>query len=224
MPEIIKKIDCLKRSLKSFKSAKEMFAFANIHVEKNRSSEFLKCWSAIEQASLQKPTPHKFLREYLWCVHVSGFSAACISSKYDSLLRAHRIEDSHGNFMEICTDNVVRDLSEVFTIFKNKVKAMAIQKTRSLILELGWDGFERRYSPRQPELLIGLPNIGPALSIHLARNMGNINLVKPDVHLTRLSNQYGFSSVADMCKDVSLEPLAKTDLVLWLASVDHGTK
>ncbi len=61
------------------------------------------------------------------------------------------------------------------------------------------------------------PSIGPITSDHLAKNIG-LDLVKPDRHLTRLSQAAGFTSPVDLCRaiaDLTGDKLAVIDIVLW---------
>jgi len=215
------------RSLASFESAAEMFQYATLYVQAHRQHELDDIWQTILIASQTDITEHLFLKEYLWCVYVSGFSAQTIAKKYKALLCAHFIEDENQQPVKIEPSNVLDEagLRGVYEIFRNKSKARAVQKTRKLILTCSWQPFyEEWIKPREPEKLMMLPNIGPALSCHLARNLGNLNVVKPDVHLVRLAKKYDFESVADMCKHLSpTHPPGYTDLILWIASRDNGT-
>lgn len=214
------------RSLSSFPTLEEMWEYSKKYIEINRNEELNKFWNNIQENSTKPVYEHLFIKEFLWCVHVAGMSASVISQKYNQLLIAHNIEKD-GNYIKIEESNILTDLSPVLVIFNNPVKGRFIQSTRKLILDLGWDGFTKKYiGDRSPELLIQLPGIGPALSCHLARNIGNINIIKPDVHLNRLAVCYGFGSAFDMCKKLSNIdiPPGKVDLILWLACVDNGSK
>lgn len=228
MPEILTdlQVDYEKRSLISFPDAGKMFDFAKQHVQKHRGQELSSFWHSVLIAHDRPTTPHLFLREFLWCVYVSGFSAKTISKKYDALLQAHRIEDASGSYTP--AENVrwpkFDGYDDVFKIFKNKRKAEYIQCVRAMIYNDGWDRFfKNKVKDLSIEKLDSLPGIGPALACHLARNLGNVNVCKPDVHLVRVASKYGLDSVQELCASVSLEPVGKTDLILWLASVDNGT-
>lgn len=227
MPEIVASIEIPETaSLVSFKNARKMFEHAILHVNTYRHDEYRRCWANIEKASKSNIDPHWFLREFLWCVYVSGFSAKTISKKYISLLIAHGIEDVVGQYVPMTTADSGKDrLADVFKIFKNQRKAESVQSVRNSIFTDGWDAFHAKYvSPRSPTMLEELPGIGPALSCHLARNLGNKDVCKPDVHLKRVAAHYGFESVEALCKGVSSHsPVGHTDLILWMASIDLGT-
>lgn len=251
MPEILAELSAVypRKSLVDFPNPGKMWAFAQKHVAAHREKEFKDCWTQMLRAKDRWVDEHWFLREFLWCVYVSGFSAKTISKKYDALLRAHLIEDEHGNYIRITEDNwflpqvwrnptpgvevpphekKVKDVHdgyvEVYKIFKNVRKAQAVQHVRMEINGKGWFRFHETYlSDRDPALLEELPGIGPALSCHLSRNLGNVDVCKPDVHLKRIAARFGFDSVRSLCKGLSDDPVGKTDLILWLASVDNGT-
>lgn len=237
MPEILADLKAphVKKSLISFPSIRHLYNFAVEHVKTHRQQEFDRCWASVLKAKASKLDPHWFLREFLWCTYVSGFSAKTISKKYDALLQAHRIENSLGNYLPADQYNaiftcmreggcMVDGYKDVFKIFKNKRKAQAVQIARLGIYRQGWEEFAAEYiGEREPARLIELPGIGPALSCHLARNLGNVHVCKPDVHLKRVAETYGLQTVHELCVAASLEPVGKTDLILWLASVDNGT-
>jgi len=224
MPEILKDLqaDYEKKSLVSFSDAAEMFKFAKNHVASRRKSELSFYW---DKAAASPITPHQFLREFLWCVYVSGFSAKTISKKYDALLQAHWIEDADGQFIPPTSDVLSKDAwDRLLDIFANQRKAEYVQLVRKKMADRGWYIFHTQYvSYRDPQKFRLLKGIGPALSCHLARNLGNVNVCKPDVHLVRVAKKYGLPSVHALCESVSSEPVGKTDLILWLASVDNGT-
>ena len=52
--------------------------------------------------------------------------------------------------------------------------------------------------------LESLPWIGPTTKYHLARNIG-IDCVKPDRHLKRLAQRFGYATPDDLCRDIMNE-------------------
>jgi len=80
------------------------------------------------------------------------------------------------------------------------------------------------------EALDTLPRIGPVNRYHLARNLGIGDAVKPDLHLMRIARAYAMSS-PDILVDtlrcnqyLSNYRRGTIDLMLWLYSLDYGTK
>lgn len=226
--EIVKPLPFKKKksSLVLFGTAHEMYAFAREHVFANRRKEYETSRDSILKASKVEVSEHWFFREYVWCVHVAGFSAARVSKFYQKLLVAHNIEDDGGAYIQPSQGNVIKGeaMERVYAVWRNRAKAATVQKTRQLLVDVGWPTFKVKFvADRDPGKIGQLPFMGPALSRHLARNLGNVNVVKPDVHLNRLADKYGFESAEAMCKAVSDDPPGMTDLIIWYAAQDHGT-
>jgi hypothetical protein len=67
------------------------------------------------------------------------------------------------------------------------------------------------------EYLESLPMMGPTIKYHLARNMG-IDCAKPDRHLKRLAERFGYSEVQTMCEELAKESgyrIGTVDVILW---------
>ena len=65
--------------------------------------------------------------------------------------------------------------------------------------------------------LESLPWIGPITKYHLARNIG-IDCVKPDRHLVRLAERFGYPSPDALCREIQKElggRIGAIDVVLW---------
>jgi hypothetical protein len=95
-----------------------------------------------------------------------------------------------------------------------------------------------------PELLQKLPFIGPVTCYHLARNIGLLDVVKPDLHLERLAAHWGFDGSLEMCRQMQAHwcnhfetidgervriqkerpPLGIIDLCVWYLASTFGTK
>lgn len=218
--------------LDELKSPMELYTFAREYIDQNHKEEFDAAWTPMFEASKKLFSQHQFMREYLWCVYVSGFSARVISEKYAALLLAHRIEDKDGNYITVNKSNVIGTskidpiLTDILKVFGNKQKATMVQKTRSLILKQSWEKvYETTIKDLKPSRLQDLPGIGNALSFHLARNLGNLGVVKPDVHMIRLAKRYEHTpqSLCDEICKVVQEPSGKIDLVLWMTCAHLGS-
>lgn len=95
---------------------------------------------------------------------------------------------------------------------KGKREAIREAKTNYMC----WFG-ELKVAEDKIEYLRGLPYIGDITKHHLARNMG-IDTVKPDRHLIRLADQFGYSTPIEMCKAIKSETserLGVIDVILW---------
>jgi hypothetical protein len=67
------------------------------------------------------------------------------------------------------------------------------------------------------QFLQGLKQIGPKESRHLARNLG-IDCVKPDRHMERMAEHWGYKNPDEMCMTVQKyeqERLGVIDVILW---------
>ena len=76
---------------------------------------------------------------------------------------------------------------------------------------------EKKTFTEQLEYLETLPFIGPVTKYHLARNLG-IDCAKPDRHLVRLAEKYGYDNVQEMCQFISDavgDRIGTVDVVLW---------
>ena len=228
--ELLEKFNGSKKSLTSFGSVEDMWGFSFSYVRNNKWDFISECWDVIKENRSKEPlTEEDFLPEYCFCVYVSGFKAEIIANKFKALTEAHNIYDFEGNYIPSTKDTLLEDPSIVYSVFKNKRKAKAVQTTRRLISELGWEDFYSKYvKDRNPFQIMELDYMGPALSNHLARNLGNWDIVKSDVHLNRLSLRYGFNTAEDLCGHISnfyyARPLGFIDLILWVASAHNGTK
>ncbi|GEM_PF-2125761 len=215
-----------RKDLCAFPTLKALYRFALSHVQKYRARELAATWRRIKEYARLRLTEERFLKEYLWCVYVAGFSAQTVSKKYDELLKAHKVLDVRGAFYPITQRELLPKTycRAPLKIIRNRAKCEAIRRTRLLILEKGWVAFEKEFLDRRsPESLQRLPFIGPILACHLARNLGNTEVCKPDVHLVRLAKHYGFGSVQLMCESLG-RPAGKVDLILWYTSADNRTR
>lgn len=177
-------------------------------------------------------TPEFFWSEYIWVVYASGFSSKIISKLYPKLLDAyslakHEFLDYAHNHLDIKDRGLY--MKKSLSIVNNKIKAFSVfemsHREGLALSDIGWDKY--RSSLDNPEKLQRLPYIGPITCYHLARNLGQLKWVKPDLHLTRLSKHWGFADPIEMCKAIQKEvnmPLGLIDLVLFYAARNFGSK
>ena len=140
---------------------------------------------------LEKQDPHTFFLEYVWVVLNTGMKEQVARNIYNRYCE---------NFDIGCV--------------RHPTKKKAIEHMLN------------NYIPTFKELLnVGdkisyletLPWIGPITKYHLARNIG-IDTVKPDRHLVRLAEMFGFESPISMCQciqDDNGTKLGTIDVVLW---------
>jgi hypothetical protein len=222
------------KKLTEFTDLNEMVEYAWSVVHDHCKEEFYDSWESIARMSTDIITEEFFFRNYLWCVYVSGFSAKAVTANFDRLMSAHNLVDSHGRFVP--SEKAQPPCKEkVFGVWKNHAKFNAIFETRSRVRE-GWPPFRKKFlDSRSPVDIQQIPFMGPALSRHLARNLGGVQIVKPDVHMVRLTKKFlpsnaewwetGLDETERLCLAASNSfqrmkdwPLGKVDLLLWYAS------
>jgi hypothetical protein len=167
--------------------------------------------------------PTHFFNEYIWVVHATGFSAKAVGKFMPRLLEAY------GSYIELALVTPEEGIERVKVVCNNPQKIKAVHKTAILMLKGikndGWDKF-KKISLSTPQLLKELPYIGPVTCYHLARNIGLLDCVKPDLHLIRLAEHWGFPDCISMCKAMgegSGLPLGIVDLVVWYSASTFGT-
>lgn len=196
----------------------DFFEKAKLFTIENYSEDF----NRIKNTEFDEVTPDFFLREMTWCICVSGFNAKIVSNFFPDLLRI--LEPSFN-----LKNNYSIDLDSLLKIFNNKRKMNAIISNTNIIANgiknMGWMLY-RNSRLNHPEKLENFAMIGPAISKHLARNIGLLNFVKPDVHLKRLANIWNFNTPDDLCAAIQQKhhmPLGLIDLCLFYAASTFGT-
>ena len=134
-----------------------------------------------------------FYREFAWVVINSGMNNKVATTIFQNFW----INDSP-NFNAIRHPNKNKALREVYSRLDYYFKNFLESEDKLLFLK-------------------SLPHIGDITKYHLARNLG-LNYAKPDRHLVRISELFGYSSVQEFCENLStltLDPIGVIDLVLW---------
>jgi thermostable 8-oxoguanine DNA glycosylase len=164
-----------------------------------------------------------FFREYIWVVHATGFSAKAVGKFMPKLV------DAYGYWDKLGRKDFNTAFERVKKVCNNPQKAKAIHSTAKLMADeldkVTWAEF-RKARLSTPKLLQELSYIGPVTCFHLARNIGLLDCVKPDLHLIRLADHWKFKDCVTMCKAMgegSGLPLGIVDLVVWYAASTFGT-
>lgn len=168
--------------------------------------------------------PDFFFREVAWVVHATGFSAKAVGGFMSRLMVAY------GPFEELANKTPEQAIETVRVVCNNPQKIKAVHRNavalRDGIRQSGWEKF-REQNLKTPDDLTKLAYVGPVTCFHLARNIGLLECVKPDLHLIRLANHWGFSDCIAMCKamqDGREIPLGIVDLCVWYLASSFGTK
>lgn len=166
---------------------------------------------------LKQQTPEAFLREYVWVVLNAGMKEQVARKIFDKFWECVR-----GDSLLIQED--VNPFRVIGHPEKRKSIEEAVREHKRWFKEL-------LAAEDKIEYLESLPFIGPITKHHLARNVG-IDAVKPDRHLQRLAEKFGFPSPLEMCKAIQVElidgqgppeKLGTIDLVLWRYSNLFGS-
>lgn len=173
--------------------------------------------------------PTLFFKEYVFCVCVSGFNSKIISKLFPELLIAFQpLMDMIAGKLD--TVNSIDVAMDSMHLFRNKRKIKSIIDYAFILMEkiklMGWETYKME-ELNSPDKLQKLPFIGPITCFHLARNIGLLDNVKPDLHLTRLSKLWGFDNPRALCEAIQTEynlPLGMIDLVLFYAASTFGSK
>lgn len=177
----------------------------------------------ISSVKLETVTPEFFFQEYTWVVHATGFSAKAVGKFMPKLLAAYGSWDKCG------TENFDHVMERVRLVCNNPQKARAIHSTAKRMVDelktIGWEKW-RSLNLSDVEKIGELSYIGPVTRYHLGRNIGLLECVKPDLHLVRMAEHWGFEDCEDMCKSMRGDdqvPLGIVDLALWYCSSTFGT-
>jgi len=168
-------------------------------------------------------SPSFFFREVQWVTHATGFSAKAVGKFFP------RLTEAYGPYEELASMSSDEAVARVKTVCNNPQKIKAVHKTAILIKKGfekdGWEKFKKD-NLSTPKMLQELPYIGPITCYHLARNIGLLDCVKPDLHLIRLAEHWGFPDCVSMCKTMgegSGLPLGLVDLAVWYSCSTFGT-
>lgn len=158
-------------------------------------------------------TDSYFYAELAWCVYNGGMSERIIRSKWPALRSVYH---------EFDPDAVVEDqkvLDNALKVFNHRGKANAVISAAHKTIKDRPIG-KRLASMADKEILEYLqtyPFIGPVTRYHVARNCG-LDVVKPDVHLVRLSEFLGYKSPDALVNEIAVfanERKGLIDYVLW---------
>jgi deoxycytidylate deaminase len=142
--------------------------------------------------NFEECTADNFFNEFVWCVLNAGMKEQVARKIYDK-------------FME------TQDPSFIGHHGKREAVETGMRE------HLQW--FKELRSSKDPiEYLQTLPYIGKITKYHLARNIG-IDCVKPDRHMVKLAEHFGFENPLEMCREIQKhfpnEKLGTIDIILW---------
>lgn len=163
--------------------------------------------------SLKDLDEQTFLRESAWVILCGGFHETIIRQKFPKI----SIAFLNWKSASIIVQNAAKCRQRALLQFNHKGKIDAILSIASRIDQDGFHDVASKILEGGIHFLQEFCFIGPVTSYHLAKNIG-FPLAKPDRHLIRLSKNFGYNNVQQMCSDIANatdEPIAVVDLVLW---------
>jgi hypothetical protein len=182
---------------------------------------YMKAWDAVTKAGyadeaewvrnlkpIEDQTYDAFIHEYVWVVLNANMWEQAARKVYDKFWEC--VEEKHQQVL-------VHEGQNPFLVIRHPNKRNAIMK----VLPNGSKIFKGLQEAEDKIAYIAtLPYMGQALRHHLARNLG-IDTVKPDRHMIRLAERFGYASPLEMCKDIqddlypTKEKLGVIDVILW---------
>jgi hypothetical protein len=193
----------LDSALSFFNSAMEYIADSGLEQELN--------WQ--RTVTFEDFTETQFLREAAWVILCSGFRESIVRRIFDHVSLSFCDWES--------AELIVRSKNLCHTAalasFRNERKLEAVWKTAELIYRSGFSHFKVEVIKSPIAQLQCLPYIGPITAVHLAKNLG-LDVAKPDRHLVRLSEQFGYNCTAELCGEIARatgEKVNVVDLALW---------
>ncbi len=212
-------------------SPSEYFRKAREFAEKHYWKEMANIWGT----KFSDVSPGHFFLEYVWVVHATGFNAGVVAKMLPRLVPAYGLRDD-GSGWDLLADKPEPDmLASVLPVCNNQQKARAVQRTARIMRDAmfprdrtarveTWEEF-RQERLSSAEKMTDLPYVGKITCHHLARNLGLLDSVKPDLHLVRMADHWGFKDCVAMCEAMRPPemPLGIVDLILWYAASTFGT-
>jgi hypothetical protein len=167
-------------------------------------------------------TETDFLREAAWVILCSGFREAYVRKIFDKFSLCFCDWEN----ARIITERADICKQTALTLFSNDKKIEAIIQICNTVSTQGFLSIKEEVEKNPIEVLQRLPYIGPITSFHLAKNLG-CPVAKPDRHLVRIANKYGYCDVQEFCKTISSltgDLLTVVDIVFWRFAELHTSK
>lgn len=159
------------------------------------------------------------LRECAWVILCSGFREQVVRRVFDHISLCFCDWESASAIL--AADPACRIAA--MASFRNTVKLRAIVRTAFHVHARGFAVFKQRVLADPISELRLLPHIGPITVWHLAKNLG-LDVAKPDRHLTRISQLFGFEDASHFCTEIARsvgEQKKVVDLVVWRYMADN---
>lgn len=166
----------------------------------------------------EQAQPDHFFAQYVFVVLNAGMKNQVAQKIYEKFMATMNMGDiiyipEGGNIADARIKSL--DVSVIGHEGKRKAIQQAMNQYQKWFKELQI----KKNNEYRLEYLETLPWIGKITKYHLARNLG-IDVAKPDRHLVRLCEKFGFKDVHEMCEFISKrtgDRIGLVDVVLWRA-------
>jgi hypothetical protein len=157
-----------------------------------------------------------FLKRYCRAVYGSGFKAAIVQAKFPTLKQA---------FHHFDLDALARmeSVAPALAVLGNTRKARCFLQGAQAIAAEGFIAFKRRLRRDGLAVLQELPGIGPVTQYQLAKDIGLMDIPKPDVWLRRMAALCDANNVFELVAymaEMTGESQRVIDAALWRYAVD----
>lgn len=180
----------------------DIIAFYNKAKEFVLKTEYIKEFEDVDKRHFEDQSAQKFLSQYAFVVLNAGMKNQVAEKMFERLCKDG-----------IDTVNHEGKKNAILYVSQNYEKIFEqLQKIHGDIGRI--------------EFLRNLPWIGDITKYHLARNLG-IDCAKPDRHLFRLAEKYGFLNAHEMCDYINSKTgdrIGSIDLLLWRYLQINGSR
>lgn len=166
-----------------------------------------------ERQNIDTIDQNRFFSEYSWVVLSSGMKESVIRKKFDELTSIFCNWYSPAYVIE----NQLSIRKKALKAFNNPLKINALFFMANYLCSASIKDEVNSILKSGVQYLEKFPYLGPATSLHFAKNLG-FNVSKPDRHLVRISEKFGFNCPLTFCKKISKytgEKESVVDIVLW---------
>jgi hypothetical protein len=166
-----------------------------------------------ERQNIDSINLQSFFSEYSWVVLSSGMRESVIKKKFSEL---SNVFNNWNDPIAISKKNVaIRN--KALKIFNNAPKIDAILFMAKYLCSTTVKNEIELISTLGCAYLEKFPFLGPATSLHFAKNLGFV-VSKPDRHIVRISEKFGYNCPAKFCTEISQhtgEKVSVVDIILW---------
>lgn len=167
----------------------------------------------VYDVSPESISPQYFFEQYIWVVYACNFEVRILEQLEGDLYRAYGDYETFDETRRVAVLGVINNIRKWNAVYNTAIK----------LQYLGWHDFKKTYLAGI-ESMTALKFIGPVTKFHLARNLG-FDKCKPDRHMCRLKESFGYSSVDEMCRYLAKKyglQVKEIDLILWKYVISQG--